>query len=186
MSDARVLLISSGWSEKQIWRASLAEFHELICGIDEVDIVTPAAMPRDSGRLSRALQRRLHRATGVRLEFDVRLNPVHIGRDYELCCFYMQNLDELAVLKALPNWRSRYSRAVCWIEELWLPEISSSPHIDALRQFDRVVAPFHLSIEPLRKIIGVPSDWQPHGVDALRFHPGVSAPPRRIDVYSMG
>ena len=186
MSDARILLIWRGWSESYVWRSGLAEFQDVICGIDDVDVVTPVTRSRGNGRLIQAAQWCLRRAGGVTLAFDPRLQPIHIERDYELCCVVAQGIQDLSILEAIPNWRSRSRRAVCWIEELWLTEIARETPLAVLRQFDRVVTPFINTADTLSKMTDVPCDWQPHGVDAVRFCPGAHPPPRRIDFFSMG
>jgi hypothetical protein len=180
------LVASHRGFDRAIWRCVQVEAEDVIAIVDDVDVVAPAARQRgDSAAMSFA-QRVLRHGAGMTLAFDTRLNPIRIEKRYDLFFFLLQRPRDLALLKSIPNWRERCTKAVCWIDEMWLGEIDNERINAPLRQFDHVAVNFLGTVEPLQKKIGVPCSWVPLAADMARFCPWPNAPRRVVDVLSMG
>ena len=187
---ARTLLYSSRHYEQVVWRCGQTEFEDVICHVDDVDMVAPKPLDRTfvRGRALEKIQGVARRKLGVEFELAPQLEPVRLAHDYELFCVYLQGLGDLAALDAIPDWRKRCAKAVCVIEELWVNDLSGwgQQTLKRLAEFDQITCGHHGTVEPLQKLVGRTCRWLPGAVDALRFFPGHTPPPRHIDVFSMG
>ncbi|HKU44336.1 MAG TPA: glycosyltransferase [Polyangiales bacterium] len=188
MSGPRTLLLSNRNYEKDVWRCGQVEFENVVCAVDDVDVAAPRAVQRTPGRALRQVERVTKRAFGLELSYVPRIETIRLRRDYELLCVYVQGLSDLTVLDALPDWRNRCAKAVCFVEEIWVRGLPrwSRRTFEQLAKFDLIACLQHGSVSPLAALVGRRCEWLPPGVDALRFFPGLVPPPRTIDVYAMG
>lgn len=184
----RTLLLSSRKYEHDVWRCGQVEFENVVCAVDDVDLAAPRASQRSPGRALRQLERLTRRAFGVKLSYEPQLERIRLTRDYELFCVYVQGFHDLAVLDAIPDWRSRCAKAVCFIEEIWARGLVhwSDRTFEQLTRFDLVTCVQHGTVAPLSALVGTRCEWLPAGIDTLRFFPGLMPPSRTIDVYAMG
>jgi hypothetical protein len=185
MHRPRVLSISPRRYEKAIWRCGQVEFEDLIRSIDDVDLVAPEPVLRGEGLFARQA-RRVAKLASVELSFKPRLKPVTLERDYELFAYHASQPTDLALLDAIPDWRRRCQKAVCFVDEFWIEDLKDADWLETLAAFDHVAVMFYNTVEPLQKAVGVPCTWVPAAVDTLRFFPGLVPPARGIDVYAMG
>lgn len=187
---ARMLLYSSRHYEQVVWRCGQTEFEDVICAVDDVDMVAPKLIDRSlaHGRTLEKIQRLARRKLGIDVGLAPRLERVRLTRDYELFCMYVQGLADLEALDAIPDWRKRCAKAVCLIEEIWAADLSGwgQQTLERLAEFDQITCGHYGTIKPLQKLVGRTCWWLPGAVDAFRFFPGPAPPPRSIDVYSMG
>jgi Glycosyl transferases group 1 len=185
-ASPRVLIWSPRGYDRNLWRCGQFEFEDVICEIDEVDLVAPMALERGQGFAARRLREVSTRLAKVDFHFQDVLPRTRLTQDYELFFFYAQSLNDLHLLKRLPGWRSRARKAVCLLEEVWITDLEQGRVPRQLRKFDALVVNFHGSVERMQEVTKLPCKWVPAGVDALRFFPGIPAPARSIDIFGMG
>jgi Glycosyl transferases group 1 len=185
-ASPRVLIWSPRGYDRNLWRCGQFEFEDVVREIDDVDLVAPTALERGQGFAARRLREVSQRLAKVDFHFQDVPPQTRLTRDYDLFFFYAQNLNDLHLLKRLPDWRSRARKAVCLLEELWIKDLEHGRVPRQLRKFDALVVNFHGSVERLQEVTKLPCTWVPAGVDALRFFPGIPAPARSIDIFGMG
>ncbi len=184
----RVLAISPRGYETALWRCGQVECEDVICAVDDVELAVLQQRTHGCGAIAQRAAHYARRLAGVELSLVPRLEPLYIERDYDLLFVYAHSLDDLSLLDAVARARERCAKAVCVIEELWLEELRvwGGRQLERLADFDLVAVQFHGSVDAVRERIKTRCEWLPPGADALRFFPGVPAPPRTIDVFSMG
>lgn len=186
MTKSRLLMISPREYERAIWRCGQVEFEDLLVGLDHVDLIAPRALVRGEGLFARQARRVAQRVAGAELTFKPSIEPVKLSGDYELFCFYAGQPEDLLMLDALPNWRSRFHKAVCFLDEVWIEDLKWDYWLKRLEGFDLLAVMFYNTVEALAARTSVRCAWVPPGIDTLRFFPGLKPPPRSIDVHAMG
>lgn len=184
--NARVLVVSNRRFHPVVWRCAAFEAEDVISAVDRVAMVAPLARRRGQGRGTQFVQRAMRQAAGVTLAFDLRPEPVRLEGSYDLFIYIAQNPGDVAFLEAVPGWRRRCKYAVCFIEELWISELARARKLALLEPFDRILLPFRATAAPLAEKIGVPCEWLPPALDALRFCPWPDPPARTVDFFGMG
>ena len=184
--DARVLLLSRRGLDPVISRCCPYEFEDVISAVDQVDLLVPVYRRRSYFILDLAVNK-LGRKASVLRGVNPGIRAQRLSRDYELFFAVFQFATDAAALNAVPGWRERSRLAACWLEELWAGDLHRlQAQLALLRRFDVIFTNCLGSVEGLARVTGRPVIYQPPGVDALRFHPGVPPDERVIDVYNMG
>jgi hypothetical protein len=187
MNQPRVLMLTPRRYERAVWRCAQVEFEDLISAIDDVEMVAPEAVLRGQGRFARHATRVAQRLANMEIRLTPRITSAPIDREYELFACYAAQPADLRLLDAVPNWRRRCKKAVCFVDEFWVEHFADDARwLERLSNFDLVAVMFYNTVEPLQKLTGAPCVWVPAGVDTLRFFPGIVPPLRSIDVYAMG
>lgn len=186
MENSRVLLLSPRELVKDVWRCGQMEVEDVLCSVDDVDLVCPRPRKRGEGLAARTVGGLSRRLAGADLSFGTKVEPVRIERDYDLLVIYAAQPFDASILEYAQGFRKRCKKAVVLVDELWLCHLQSDPAVQLFKQFDLLAVMFYNSVEPLQHYTGVPSVWVPPGLDTLRFFPGLVPPKRSIDVYSMG
>jgi hypothetical protein len=89
-------------------------------------------------------------------------------------------------LQAVKGWKERCKVSVCWLVEFYVHEMPLYKScLEVLKEFDYVVFMFNTNA-PFQKVIQGRGQYQPAGVDAIRFCPYPDPPERSIDVLSIG
>jgi len=183
----RVLLLSERRLETPKWQAAHYEFEDVIAEIDSVRLVAPARAPLG---LVTDLRRRVTRRVGrPELVGEPLAEAVDVDGFYDLFFCIMHFPTDLAHLHRLRGWRERCNKAVCFLVELWEHEIPrSTPYLELLKRFgfDHVFILHARHRDVVRRLSGAPCDYMGVGVDALRFSPYPSPPPRVVDFYQFG
>lgn len=184
--DARVLLLSRRGLDPVISRCCPYEFEDVIGTVDQVDLLVPAYRRRSYFILDLAVNK-LGRKAAALGGVNPGIRAQRLSQNYELFFAVFQFATDAAALNAVPGWRERSRLAACWLEELWAGDIHRlQAQLALLRRFDVIFTNCLGSVEGLARETGRPVVYQPPGVDALRFHPGVPPVERVIDVYNMG
>jgi hypothetical protein len=179
----RTLLFSQRHLDRLLSRCVSYEFEDVLCEIDDVEIVAPRGPHwfRWGNRVANQVAKRLGRTVNpglVRIELD---------HDYDLFVAVCEFPWDLSALRCMPDWRRRSRFAVCWLEEIWPPQLRDLPgYLRVLRQFDCVILNCCFSVDPLRAAISRDCRYVPPGVDAIRFCPYPDPAPRSVYVYSLG
>ena len=160
------------------------EFEDLLCELDNVDILTP--QPSHGFKTIRRISNQLARRTSV-----AYLNPgvkkQGIDRNYEL--FFVKSLlhTDLLSLNALKKWKEHCRVAICWLAEAWADDVAKwKGYANILSQFDYVILSCSSSVQPIQDLIKRPCLYVPPGIDAIKFCPYPNPPLRSVDVYSIG
>ncbi len=164
------------------------EFEDVVCGIDDVDMISLKPGPRFE--LCRRMARSMIWKPGLKHlipHFNPGLQPVKIERDYDLFVFICMGPADLIYLSAVDGWKDRCRKKICFMVEFyagWAKEYAY--HLSLLRDFDQVVQCFSGSVASVQEAVGKPCHHVPLGADVFRFTPYPNPPARTIDVYSMG
>lgn len=197
MTDRSVLLSSNFNAWPEPFNGQAYAFLNVIAQIEDADVLVPPAAAYTAGRgvnpsvgyLWNELRHRLVSQTWRKLGQPGLSNaqPVTIARDYDVFLFVCQFPLELTALRHLHGWRQRCGKAYAYLLEGW-PE--RFPHqaqeLRMLDQFDHVFVLNAESIPALRQYTSTPVSFLPSACDTLLACPYPAAPPRSIDVLSMG
>lgn len=183
-SEARICLFSQRRLQRLLSACGDYEFEDLLCGLDDVDVLTP--QPSYGFKVTRRVSNQLTRRALV-----TSLNPgvrkLRISRDYELFFAKFILKEDLLSLNALKKWREHCRVAICWLAEAWVGEVPKwKGYSRILSQFDYVILNCSASAQPVQDLIKRPCLYVPPGIDAIKFCPYPNPPLRSIDVYSIG
>ena len=183
-ADARICLVSQRHLERHVSRCAEYEFEDIICQVDDADILTLEA--HTWYRLGRRVANRLARHTGF-VSRNLAVKPRWFRKDYEVLVAICQEPSDLLSLKALRRWRAHCQTSVCWLIELWAWNSHQwRNHLKTLREFDHVIVMFNGSVQPIENVIGKQCVYMPPGIDAATFCPYPNPPRRCVDVFSAG
>lgn len=184
--SARIALFSLRNNENHVSRSHGYEFEDAIArGLDDATLFTPDPLQM-SWPLIKA-KRYLSARVGKALQLPSGLKSVEFSQDYDLFFYSIAHLEDLHFLSSLKGWRTRSSKAICWIQELWLQRLDQIPAlVDQLNTFDHVICSFVETAQALRDRLKVPVLYLPWGVDMVRFCPFPNPPHRAIDMLSIG
>lgn len=183
-SVPRVCLFSQRHLQRLVSRCAEYEFEDLICEIDDAELLTPE--PRWRFQFGQKVANRLARHFSI-----ASLNPgvrkLCLNRKYDLFVAICQFPSDLLSLNAVKEWRQHCRTSVCWLAELWAGELNKwKGHMNILSQFDYVVIPSSGTVQPVKDVIGQRCVYISAGIDTIRFCPYPNPPVRSIDVYNMG
>jgi hypothetical protein len=185
-SNPRVLMPTYRLLEPIVSWASGYEFEDVICAVDDVDLVAvenvqPKPFPWEEKLLSRA-----RTWAGIDIRRMPRPKKVSARGDYEVFFIHVMTPGQLLVLDSIQGWQESCRTKVCWVEELWVDMLQYTKLLEPLRQFDHVFVGHVPTPAPLSKMIDRKCSFLSPGVDALRFCPYPNPPARMIDFYSIG
>jgi hypothetical protein len=172
---------------RRVYQCGLYEAQDVLVGTGDVDLLQ--LEPGGTFAIRDAWHRRLlyHDVSGRLVSLNPGLKRVRLERDYDLFVVMCQNLEDLVYISAIDGWRDHCKTTVCWVEEMWTASIPLYRHwLHALNQFDYVFTGAIESTGALSKATGRVCHSIAGAVDTLRFTPYPAAPPRTIDVYSIG
>lgn len=183
-NQARILLHSQRNLFSDLhYRLGLYEFEDIIRQVDQVDLISPKAkgwFPYGS--------KLAHRVANT---YPVGINPglhkIRVQKSYDLFFAVVQFPNDLLHLGSIDGWRKRCKTAICWLNEVWTPEIVKRRYfLRLLKEFDYVILQLAGSVQRIQEVVNKPCVYMPHGIDAMLFCPYPNAPLRVIDVYSIG
>ena len=172
--------------EKTVGYALCYEFEDVVAevtGADRIDLDHA-----DGINLSRRCYKLARMATGSRSlarKLAIRPPQLKLARDYELFFPVLNHPDELYALSAIPNWRERCQKAVCFICEAF----SNTLHpylLELLEDFDHIFVGSRTAVHDIARMTGRPCSYLPLACDVVKFAPPSPAPVRSIDVCNIG
>ena len=176
-----------GLNQQAAW-CSNYEFEDVICTLDQVDLLT---LSRGWSHLARewTVKRLIWRPGLHRLarQLNPGVDRVVLEKDYEAFVFICMNPSDLLYLNGVDGWRERCRVKICFIAEFyagWLQEYRF--HLRLLEEFDHIFFCFSGTVEPVEAFVGRPCHYVPLAADVFRFTPYPHPPVRSVDVYSMG
>jgi hypothetical protein len=180
----RVYILSHRNLKRDLARCVGYEFEDVICQIDDVEMLAPTA--HKLFKFTEKIANQLARSS-IRTSTNPGVSGSKLCGTYELFMMFCQNPRDLLTLNALKGWRQHCKKAVCWLEELWAADLRNlQGYLKLLSQFDCIVLGCIGTIQYLQKALKQPCFYMPAGVDAIRFCPYPNPPDRCVDVYSMG
>lgn len=183
-SSPRICLFSQRHLQRLVSRCAEYEFEDLICEVDEVELLTPE--PYCSFVVGQKLANRLARHISVAF-VNPGVRKLRLDSSYDLFIAICQFPRDLLSLNAVEGWRQRCRTSVCWLAEVWAGELHKwKGHLKILSKFDYVVLPASGTVKPVKDLIRASCVHVPPGIDAIKFCPFPNPPIRSIDVYSMG
>ncbi len=183
---ARVLMVSMRRLNPHAAWCSIYEFEDVIRQVDDVDLLElePARHFELRQSMARSIAWRGWHSSFARLNPGVK--PVTLGRDYDLLLFVCMNAWDLLYLNAIRDW-TRCKIKICYLVEFYAGLAEKYDHLlQSLRDFDAVAHSFSGSVAAVGRITGKSCHHVPLAADVLRFTPYPEAPPRVIDVLSVG
>jgi hypothetical protein len=166
--------------------ASAYEFEDVVSAVDDVHMVAPQlSEPRPLPGETLAVGQ-LRRRLGIDVHRHPMTQKTKLSGRYDLLFLRVMTPQELRVLDSVEGWQERCAVKVCWIEELWVDRLRDTKTLSLLDQFDHVFVSHAAIVEPLSTLMKRPCSYLSFGVDALRFCPYPSPPPRSIDFYALG
>ncbi len=184
-TDSRTLIFSHRNAKKRAYRAVSYEFEDVISQIDNVDLMAPG-LDLSHNILQKILLKLSFKAfEGIQPVYPCQ--RIQLDRDYELFFVWLSHAWDISSLRQIDGWKDRCRIKVCWFEEIWVSGLDEVKDIlQALSDFDYIFLSCHGSIGPVQEVVGRPCLYMPHAVDAVRFCPYPSNPPRVVDFYSVG
>jgi hypothetical protein len=164
---------------RHVARCAGYEFEDVVAQCDNVDIMAP------SGAVERS---RLARYARSLVSDSPRIEgKLIVGKPYDLFFAFCHSPRDLRYLKLIEGRRKECQRSICVLSEFWpssIPDVGRN--LDVLRGFDCIFSNLESSVDAIRELTGRPCEFMPLGVDALRFCPFPSMPPRHIDICNIG
>jgi spore maturation protein CgeB len=173
---------------KNAYRCGLYEAQDVLVEIDDVDLIR-LDMTNWGARLGEYwLRRALYHDMSSKLIFaNPGLKRVRLNNDYDVFIAVCATFLDLPYINAIERWRDHCKIGVCWIDELWVSDLSKFKYwLPALKQFDYVFVGFKGTASALSDAANRTCFWLPGGVDTLRFNPFSHPAARLVDVYSIG
>jgi spore maturation protein CgeB len=172
---------------RNAYRCGLYEAQDVLAEIDDVDLL-PIERTWSAWLDEYWLRTPLyHDVLGKLMFANPGLKKVRLTKDYDVFIAVCATFWDLPYINAIERWRDHCKISVCWLDELWVSDISDYKRwLPALRQFDYVFVGYRGTASPLSNATDRACFWLPGGVDALRFGPSVDVADRAVDVYSIG
>lgn len=179
--DRRILIFSQRGLSNHLSRCGIYEFEDLLSGagwtepLDAAGILAPKDGLGSPYRLK--LRNRLSRLWGPRALPASGLVAPEMRGTCDLFFFYVGLVRDLLTLDAVPGWRARSGKAICWLQELWVDDIARyGRQLDILNRFDHVICAMEGSVPALQARLDVPVSYMPWGVDTILFCPFAEGP----------
>ena len=183
-AEPRICMFSQRNLGRLVSRCGHYEFEDVICQVDEVDLIAPA--PYRIYNIGQRFANRLARYSSI-AGFNPGVRSLRIKKNYELFVAFFQFPRDVLTLNAIEGWRDHCRKSICWVDDVWvgcLPYLKG--HLKILSKFDYVLLNCSRSVGSVQNLIQRPCFCIVPGVDMIRFCPYPNPPVRYIDVYSMG
>ena len=173
---------------KNAYQCGLYEAQDVLVEIDDVDLIHLDITTWGARLGEYWLRRPLYHDVSSKLIFaNPGMRRVQLSKDYDVFIAVCATLWDLPYINAIERWRDHCKIGVCWIDELWVPDVAHYRYwLPALKQFDYVFLGMRSTISALSRAADRACFWLPGGIDALRFSPFSDAAARPVDVYSIG
>jgi hypothetical protein len=169
---------------KAVFRCCAYEFEDVVCGVDEADLLQPR--PSRSFAVGQKLANRLARHISIN-SLNPGIKRQELKGTYDL--FFMKCLfpTDLLALNSVTKWKQRCGTSVCWLSEVWAGELHKwKGHLKILSKFDYILLNCSASVQAVQEATQRPCFYIPPGVDTVLFCPYPNPPVRCIDVYYLG
>ena len=184
-AQPRILLLSQRGISDQVANTCLYDFEDLVCDLDQVDLVAPTRSYIGAGKMYK-LGRMLHAPRQLSQSVAFARQEFAPKRDYDVLFAVLDSYRQVASVHAIKEWRKRCRKAICFFPEIWQKDYQQhNALLELFAEFDHVFIGVDHCVDALAKIIGKPCSNVHPGVDALQFCPDPAAS-RGIDVCYIG
>jgi hypothetical protein len=187
--SARILIASMRGFNTEAFRSAEFEFEDAICEFDDADMLAPVL----DTSLMNMVHKRLSNYIGIKTAKQGLLKSgcitSHVEREYDLFFFICQHFWDITCINSIQGWREKCRKAVLWMDEIWIKELSNSKTkvcLQLLKNFDYIFTTQSASATAIADLINRPCYSLPYAVDAMQFCPVTIKPERSIDIYSIG
>jgi glycosyl transferase family 1 len=181
--NARVLVFSHRLIHNHLFRCPQYELEDIICQIDDADILAPQPGKRFNFRYPLAKRFAWH----TPIVLNPGVNETRLAHEYDLFFAACGSPVDLLTLSTVKNWKENCKVTVCLMDELWIKDLEPCKYLlKILSQFDFVMPYYSQGVNELAEITGCKVRFLPPGVDTTLFCPYPEAPERVIDVFSPG
>ena len=178
------LVVNISAHQRRPAHSILRELEWTIRTTEEADCVDVVAHG-DRRESVEILLRNIARLTGPTVARAAR-TKTDLGSGYDVAFVSVISFRDLWILGGL-DLRSVAERRICYILELWSPDVHHfGLYREILEQFDAVFTVHQSSISALRAAVDVPVHWLPTGTDTALHTPPTLAKERGLDVFSLG
>ncbi len=185
VDQPRTLIVSQRSYYKRVFRCSAYEFEDLICDVDNADLL----LPTFEESLTQRFLAKISRYGNICIQQKRRrLASPRLTKYYDVLFVNVCNCHELLDLEPIFEYlRERCRVVICNIEELWARAVVNQDRaFRLLEKFDYILLGLSGTCDSLARIIDRPILHLPFGIDMDRFCPYPKSPQRSIDVYAMG
>jgi hypothetical protein len=182
----RICIFSQRYMLREFYRSSNYEFEDVICEVDDVELIAP--IPDHRLNLRQRLSNRYLSPHISLIPYETGIkNVIRVEQEYEMFFTTIEFLADLVMLDVIKKWRKRCKICVCFLTEIWAQNIRKRPDlIKVLSKFDYIFVVCTASVKPLKQEIQRPCFSILAGIDTIRFCPYPNPVSRSIDVYGMG
>jgi len=165
------------------YRCALREFEDLVCQIDDVELLAP--------RPKRIYKHSSRVALKLAAKYSASFNPgipcTKLNKEYDMFFAFCMFPKELLHVESVKGWDKCSKMSVCWIDEIWLSDLYwCRYYLDILAKFDVVMITLSSSVDAVSEKIGKRVHFLPLGINSLLFSPYPNKPERSLDLYSLG
>ncbi len=188
-TTARILIASMRGCHAEAFRSAEFEFEDTICEFDNADILAPAFNPNLKYSVRKRLTNYIGIKTGKKEWLESGCVTSRVERQYDLFFFICQHFWDITCINSIQGWREKCSKAVLWIDEIWIKELSNPKTrvcLELLKEFDYIFTTQSTSASAITDLINRPCYSLPYAVDTIQFCPVTIQPERSIDIYSIG
>lgn len=187
-SQSRILILSMCEIESHVSRSSINEFENCICSWEDVDLLSIPCFTKSVGtKVVNNLSRKYFQISGSSKTFNPINDCFILDKNYELFFYLCQQPIDLLYLNSIKDWRDRCSKAVCFLDEIWMENYAKEEkQLSVLKKFDYIFMSLSFSIKAVAKTTEKPCYYLPPGIDAVKFCPYPLLPQRSVDVCSFG
>ena len=183
-AEPRICMFSQRNLGKIVSRCGHYEFEDVICQVDDVDLIAP--QPYRLYTVRQKFANKVAQYSSI-AGFNPGVRSLRLKKNYELFVAIFQSPRDVLTLKAIEGWKDHCRKSLCWVDDLWVSDLPYlKGHLKILSKFDYVLLNCSGSIRPVQDLIHRPCFCIVPAVDMFRFCPYPNPPVRCIDVYSMG
>jgi hypothetical protein len=181
----RTVVYSDFAAWPRVFNAVVYEFAKVLAEVADADVIAPPARTLSRKR-DKVFDKLLWQGSRWRGR-PARTVTTELVKTCDVFVFIGAFMDTLSELRSLRGWRDRSGLKIAYIVEAWAGSLAAQKaYMQILADFDYVFLLHANTIPLLQESLGVPCAFLPTAVDALEAAPHPRAPPRTIDVLSIG
>ncbi len=184
--EPRILVISVRGFRFQVANCSIYEFEDMLCELEGAELYAPT----HEFEVARKIYRIAKYTSGSRrIASAIAPFPeaITLEQDYDLLFAICDNPWQMHLLESIKNWRDKCHHKACYIMETWKPSFDDWRLVhEPFKNFDRIFTGTAHCVETIANVTGVPCDYIPPGVNALKFCPYPEPPQRNIEICCVG
>jgi hypothetical protein len=185
--DSRVLILSQRHYSNFVFNSCLYEFEDIINQVDRVDLLTI----EPENLVSTYTQKCIKHSSKV-IPSCINLTPLglqsySLAKNYDIFFVILDFPWNFYWINLLKQWRQKSTIAVCYLIEMWQPDLNKlKNYLKYFENFDYVFLGHSQIVDFVSKTINRPCQYLPPAIDTLKFKPNSIDSHRCIDLCNMG